>query len=139
MGRPSSVSAGHLPEPGQPQMTMQLPPPCPHTHRPGPCTMYPQAKQLETPLAPPPILHITSSSPYQEAYTRVLIGNIDLSRLIFPAATSGGFQKLGWTQPQALISQDQDSDHHPGRLVGQGFSHHPIPYVDEKIQPRERK
>lgn len=28
----------------------------------------------------------------------MLIGNIDLSRLVFPAATSGGFQRPGWTQ-----------------------------------------
>ncbi|XP_035144585.1 xaa-Pro aminopeptidase 2 isoform X2 [Callithrix jacchus] len=36
----------------------------------------------------------TPSTFQKEAYTRVLIGNIDLSRLIFPAATSGpvGFQ-----------------------------------------------
>lgn len=51
----------------------------------------------DSPL-PPPVYRFHLPSPHQEAYTRVLIGNIDLSRLVFPAATSGGFQKSRWTQ-----------------------------------------
>lgn len=65
-------------------------------------------------------LSLSPPIPYQEAYTRVLIGNIDLSRLIFPAGTSGRFQRPGWT----LISLD--SDHHPGKVTaGKGLYHHP--------------
>lgn len=61
--------------------------------------------------------HLFLLSPYQEAYTRVLMGNIDLFRLVFPAATSGRLQNPDWTQsPQALIVWD--SDCFPGRLLG---------------------
>uniref|UniRef100_G1RZ05 X-prolyl aminopeptidase 2 n=1 Tax=Nomascus leucogenys TaxID=61853 RepID=G1RZ05_NOMLE len=56
----------------------------------------------------------TPSAFQKEAYTRVLIGNIDLSRLIFPAATSGGFQKPGWTQDalgSSLICSSLEAAH----------------------------
>lgn len=71
------------------------PPPQAWAHTPT----YTQAKQLET--LGLPFLCTTlflPLHPHQEAYTRVLIGNIDLSRLIFPAGTSGRFQRPGWTQ-----------------------------------------
>lgn len=38
-------------------------------------------------------LRTTTLTPHhalQEAYTRVLMGNIDLSRLVFPSNTAGG-------------------------------------------------
>jgi hypothetical protein len=52
------------------------------------------------------------------------MGNIDLSRLVFPAATSGRFQKTDWTQaPQGsdimglgLLSWEASEIAHPSHL-----------------------
>ncbi|XP_060263576.1 xaa-Pro aminopeptidase 2 isoform X2 [Ovis aries] len=48
----------------------------------------------------------TPSAFQKEAYTRVLIGNIDLSRLVFPAATSGpvGFQSSNIAMAKGMFT-----------------------------------
>ncbi|NWW34830.1 XPP2 aminopeptidase, partial [Panurus biarmicus] len=64
-------------------------------------------------------VHWGEPSPLQkEAYTRVLMGNIDLFRLVFPSNTAGGCQTPPCTEPLAQEGLAPISPlHSPGRTV----------------------
>ncbi|KAM5290208.1 xaa-Pro aminopeptidase 2 isoform 2-T3 [Glossophaga mutica] len=60
----------------------------------------------------------TPSAFQKEAYTRVLIGNIDLSRLIFPADTSGpvGFQSSSITMSKGMFTSIEPGYYQDGEF-----------------------
>ncbi|ELK06692.1 Xaa-Pro aminopeptidase 2 [Pteropus alecto] len=60
----------------------------------------------------------TPSAFQKEAYTRVLIGNIDLSRLVFPAATSGpvGFQSSSITMGKGMFTSIEPGYYQDGEF-----------------------
>ncbi|XP_039720880.1 xaa-Pro aminopeptidase 2 isoform X2 [Pteropus medius] len=60
----------------------------------------------------------TPSAFQKEAYTRVLIGNIDLSRLVFPAAISGpvGFQSSSITMDKGMFTSIEPGYYQDGEF-----------------------
>ncbi|NWI09872.1 XPP2 aminopeptidase, partial [Crypturellus soui] len=71
-------------------------------------------------------MHWGVPTPFQkEAYTRVLMGNIDLSRLIFPASTAGGTVEA--FARQALWKVGLNYGHGTGHGIGNFLSVHEWP------------